>query len=241
MRLAICEDNIEELNLVLSQLFRYTELHPEWDVSIHPFSSPKALLAAAKDGQFDLFLLDILMPETNGIELGRQLHEIRPAAVLIYLTSSPEFALEAFRVSAFQYLLKPVSDNQLFQVLDQAMIRIQTKLSQNMAVRTKEGLIALPFSTIAYLESRGHVLYFTLQDRRLVTSTHIRTTFEEAAAPLLGDSRFIHPHKSYIVNMAFVHKLTLKEFMMSDNTAIPISRKNYSEVKSRYLKFLGML
>ena len=70
---------------------------------------------------FDLYLLDIIMPNENGIDLGRKIHTIDKGGTIFYLTSSIDFAVDAFSVKASQYLLKPIEQIKLLDALDKVL------------------------------------------------------------------------------------------------------------------------
>lgn len=95
---------------ILNEPFPYLLLHPEKNIINH----------VDEHGGFDLYILDCIMPGMNGIELGAALRMRDDMGFLIYLTTSPDFALDSYRVDAFDYLLKPVRSELFFQSLDKA-------------------------------------------------------------------------------------------------------------------------
>lgn len=82
------------------------------------FQSGYELLdAVERSGSFDLYLLDIVMPEQNGIEVGLSIRKLDGLGLIVYLTTSPDYAVDSYLTNAFHYLLKPVRWEQMVSVL----------------------------------------------------------------------------------------------------------------------------
>ena len=120
MKLAICDDDKQELTHILSLLVSYQRQHTI-DISIQTFQNSFELACAAPEERYDLYLLDIIMPGLNGMELAREIRNFDKAADIIFLTTSPEFAVESYTVKATNYLMKPVSEEKLFHTLDEIL------------------------------------------------------------------------------------------------------------------------
>ncbi|MCI2062725.1 MAG: LytTR family DNA-binding domain-containing protein [Eubacteriaceae bacterium] len=238
--IAICDDTSQDIELC-SQLFAdYSAEHPELDVELSTYGKSDDLLFDIESGRFfDLFILDIIMPELNGIDLGRKIHEKYPDAALVYVTTSTDYAVDAFSVYAFQYLIKPIRSEDFFGMLDTFLKRSDAETGSSMAVKTKDSTETVFFNMISHLECRGHVIFFTLTDGRTIETAHIRVPFLTYAAPLLGDPRFVSTHKSYIVNLDHVSRLAASDFYMQGGDIVPISRNNYSAIKKTYLDHIS--
>lgn len=240
LQIAVCDDSPEELALIRQLLDSYQAIRQMPDLAPQFFSSPKELLAS-KDSctSFQIYLLDVLLPETNGIDLGRQIREQNLDCSIIYLTGSKDYALESYGVFALQYLLKPVGQDAFFAAMDAAVRHIEHFLATSIPVKTQQGLVSLLLHRILYVEYANHVLHFHMIDGEQHDSSHIRISFEEAAAPLLADPRFLHPHKSYVINMNYVQRISSLGLVMDGDAIIPIPRKNSSFVKKQYMQFLS--
>lgn len=114
MQIALCDDEKTYHEKIKELIREYKQIHSDRTLLLSSFSSGKELINHVDEyGGFDLYILDCIMPEMNGIELGTALRMRDDAAILFYLTTSPDFALDSYRVDAFDYLLKPV-DRDLF-------------------------------------------------------------------------------------------------------------------------------
>ena len=126
IKLALCDDETAQREAAGNLLREYAASRPALAIKLSIFSSGQELLAAAEEcGGFDLYVLDIVMPGLSGIDLGVRLRELYSDGDIIYLTISPEYAVDSYAARAFYYLMKPVEPDKLFQVLDQAVAALE--------------------------------------------------------------------------------------------------------------------
>lgn len=118
--IALCDDETEELNKTEQMLNSYKREHPEINFKTEHFGSADELLHMVRNENYvpDLMLMDIYMPEKPGIEAAKELRDMGNGSRIVFLTTSREHALEAFGVNAAQYLVKPVTEEILFPILD---------------------------------------------------------------------------------------------------------------------------
>ena len=183
----------------------------------------------------DCILLDVMMPDLDGLALGAVIREDDPDAVIIYFTSSPDYAVDSFSVQASGYLLKPIERATLFAQLD----RVLNKLSWEQGVltmKTRDRVSLIRPSDIRYVEGTNHTAIFYLSRERTVTATK-RGCFHEAVAPLLNDERFLRVGTSFLVNMLYVDSMEQGCFLMQEGGKILIPRLKRSEVRDRFLDF----
>ncbi len=141
LRIALCDDNRQQRGATGKLLLDYGAARPHLAVKVSVFSSGLEVLAAAEEaGDFDLYVLDVVMPGLSGIQLGMRLREVGSASPIIYLTVSPEYAVDSYATRAFHYLMKPVQPETLFQVLDEAVAALEKKRKACIAVKSREGL-----------------------------------------------------------------------------------------------------
>lgn len=115
MKIAICDDDKTEQLQILELLEGYFKGRKN-KPAIKTFSSSIELASIARYEQFDLYLLDVIMPILNGIELAKEIRGFDKASDIIFLTSSPEFAVESYTVKASNYLVKPIQKAAFFRL-----------------------------------------------------------------------------------------------------------------------------
>jgi DNA-binding LytR/AlgR family response regulator len=236
MRIAICDDNIIELANLEKTVFNLVESNLDFQgTTIKVFHSATDLLAyEGIKTDFDLFILDIIMPDMNGIELAEEIRKKNSDCKIIFLTTSPEYAIDSYGVNAYYYLIKPFDKDKLLPVLTKALSEVGIKNEQSIVIKDRGKLTRINLDRIEYIESRKHLVdFFLLGGVKAICSGPLNR-FTDILA---GDQRFIQCHNSFIVNMDFIATLVGKQFIMLNKTVIPVSRKVYPEVKTAYLDY----
>lgn len=239
LHVAVCEEDPLQLENIGKLLEKYQAERPGIEVALCSFDTGKGLLSKIDGGQaFDLFLLDILLPEMNGIELAGELRKRYPDAPIAFLTSTADFALDAFKVSAVQYILKPFKHEELFPVLDSVISMLSRKNERFFMLPTQKRIVKILYSSIVYVELAGRMLQFHLDSGDVVLGRTIRISFIEAISPLLEDNRFLCEHKSFALNMEHVEEIGNNFFKMKGGIEIPIPRYNFANAKSKYFSWV---
>ena len=150
IRIAICDDDITSIDEIYRFVCAYASTHPTIEFAVRRFHSVYDILECleSKARNFNIYLLDILMPILNGIELGMQIRKSDAHAAIVYLTSSQEYALESFKTNPAGYLVKPVKQEAIFALLDRLCGQFERLKDSQVLVRTKDGLVNLHFHQI---------------------------------------------------------------------------------------------
>lgn len=235
IKLAVCDDEAEQREAIGNLLREYAASRPSPAIKISIFSSGQDLLAAAEEcGGFDLYVLDIVMPGLSGIELGVRLRELYADGTIIYLTISPEYAVDSYAARAFYYLMKPAEPDKLFPVLDQAVAALEKKRAACVAVRTKDGLERVRLDEIVYAELTGRTVRYHLADGSSLDSLTVRSPFQEETAPLLADQRFFLCGASFAVNLFYVTAVEKGFLRMDGGARVPLARGLAAQAKRRW-------
>lgn len=240
MKFVICDDNTESLLEVENLLLRYAARCPDISFQIEKFSDASLLLHKIQEKEpADIYILDIVMSKITGIDLGREIRKKSKESIIIYVTTSDSFALDAYNIFAIRYLLKPVEEERFFEALDYALSRTDAKNKPVFLVKTKNGLESIPHGEIEYIENSSRKLEIHLTNREKITSIYIRNSFEEEIKELMDTGNFISVHKSFLINLNYVRRLNQDSIIMMSGIRIPISRKNADQVKKKYLLFIS--
>jgi len=205
-------------------------------VDIREFAGGQELLDALRDRRFDLYLLDIMMPGLDGIRLGAALRDEDKEGTIIYLTTSPDYALESYDVRAFSYLLKPVREEKLFAVLDDA-IAVRERREESVIVRTAEGTVRLRLDSILYVELTGRAPCYYLSDGTQVAGVTLRTSFQEAMRPLLNDRRFHLCGSSFVFNLHHIGSMNKSEVLFDGGRWAAVPRRAYHALQSAWMDY----
>lgn len=236
LRFALCDDDDKQRAVSEKLLREYLE-RPEAPAGrLAVFSSGKQLLAAVEelDGGFDVYILDVVMPELSGVELGKQLRERGHSGAIIYLSVSAEYALDSYQAQAFYYLLKPVEPSRLYPVLDKAVAALEKQKHSCVAVKTKHGLRLLRLDDILFAELARRAICYHLAGGERVDSVTIRRPFQEETAALLADDRFLLCGASFVVNLHYVSAVEKNSLWLDGGNQVPLARKTAREALRRW-------
>lgn len=234
IRIAICDDEAAEtahLQLLLEQY----KTEKKAALVCHTYKSGLDLIAAAKSEEYQLIFLDVLMPGFSGLDTAREIRSSDKEVKIIFLSSSPEFAIESYSVQAYYYLIKPLTQKQLYFLLDKVTEMIPIQQSSGILVKNKDVTTRILFSRIEYVEIINKTVGFHLSDG----SVHeVFGTLLDFEGKLLSRPEFFKVHRSYIINLEHVKSVSAKLVTTDTGHLIPVSRMLYPQFKEHYLSYL---
>ena len=233
LKIAVCDDDNGELSHVKALLEQY-QAQKRIGMRIELFHSAMELMDALRTTNYQLLLLDILMPGFTGIQAAREIRTSDSETKIIFLTSSPEFAVESYRVDAFYYLLKPIREDELFPVLDRLLQQFR-RAEDTLLLTLPSGVLRLPYTRIVVLEVNSKRLLFYLNDGSIREIPGTLTLYEPQ---LLERREFVKVHRSYLVNMDYIQHLTGNELVTCSGVTVPVSRLLSVAVRKEYMEFL---
>lgn len=235
IHIAICDDSKQERQILAALFKRYQELHAT-PLQIHIFQNGFSLLDAIDQGKrFDITILDILMPGENGIEIARNIRASGTDTEIIFLTSSPEYAVDSYEVKAQNYLLKPVTEEKFFASIDSILAELDEKDTASFIIYTTEKQYSrIRVSSLVYGEVTHRTITLHLADQTIISAV---MTFTEFQNILKAYPDFIYPHRSYAVNMNYIQYVTKSDIILTDGQKIPLSRNNYTKISEQFLNF----
>jgi Response regulator of the LytR/AlgR family len=235
-KIAVCDDNIADLSNLISMLNDYKALRRDrYIIEATAFNSALDLIAAMESGQrYELVILDILMPFLSGMEAANEIRQFNNDIKIIFLTSSPEFAVESYSVRAYYYALKPIWKEKLTILLDKVIRETEAEVETSLLIKSKSGLTRVYFNRIEFAEVIGRNIHFHLTDGTVIETVGAMLKLEKE---LLSNPSFIKPHRSYIINMSHIETLGQREIKMQSHSSVPIAKANFGAVKSAYISF----
>ena len=230
-KIAICDDTEFERIQLEKHLKTYI-MEKNIIATIYVFDHPELLLSSGET--FDLYLLDIMMPMYNGIELGKILTE-KSDVTILYFTTSVDFAIEAFRLQACHYVVKPYNQNDFYLAMDRAYTLI--KKAQYINLDIGKDIVKLDIESISYCETKKNYqeIYFTI-DREPLT---IRATAKAFYEQMKQFNRFIQGGTSYIINYTHIKSIVKNCVELEDGTNIYIPVKAMKKFKDQYTILLS--
>ena len=216
IRIAIVDDQPEARELLRQDLL----VRAPAGTSIACFDSSESFLSGFVPGDDSLIFLDICMKGMNGIEAAERVRKRSARCLIVFLTSSREYAFDAFPIHPFDYLVKPYQTSQ--------------ESEPQVEIRMPRQTVRMPHGQIAAIASHGHTLdVFTVSGSRLISLQ----TFAELEAMLQGDERFLPCNRGVLVNMDEALKLDGDSIILMNGMRFPIRQRNRLEMVNRFSEY----
>ncbi len=234
-RIAICEDEpfFLESNMALTRdILNEEGLKEGEDFAIEVFDDLHLLLqkiSLAPDA-FQLLLLDIIMGDRNGVDIGTLLRKKQVKCGIIYITSHSEYVFQSFDTRPLQYLLKPIEPLKLKAAI---LENYQEQRGERALLYLDGAPLPIPVEDIFYLESIRHKVEVHLKDR-VISGNGPISALEQKLSP----KYFCRCHVGYVVNFVHVFNITRDSITLDDGRKVPVSRRLYQQTAQRYITYL---
>ena len=232
LQIAVCDDE-KSMGDYLKQLIE-RRLADEKGYRVKVFSSGAELLKYGSD--FDIFFLDIDLKDMSGIEMAKSLRR-ESEAVIVFVTALKEYVFDAFDVSAFHYLLKPILEEKFTAVFERAVMEAEKKKRmdkrpEQLFIRRRNQSVRLDKAQILYVESRQRkVVIHTLRDALEIYATMSHMEKELGA-------QFYRCHRGYLVNLSQITGYTGDTITLCGGEAIYLAKDKYNEFVKVYMRYL---
>lgn len=221
-KIAVCDDSQADRNYIQDLVLNWKNKRGI-DACISPFSGAENFLFQYQEEKdFDILLLDIEMGQMDGVSLAKQIRRDNETMQIVFVTGYSDYIAEGYEVAALHYLMKPVKEEKLFEVLDRAF----DKLAKNEKVLHLElsgEMVRVPVYQIRYLDVQAN--YVTIHAKEDYT---IKKTLSQLAAEL--DERFYKVGRSAVVNLTYINRVTKTDIYLKDGSQIPLPRGAYEGV-----------
>lgn len=234
IKIAFCDDEMEVLHQMNELLDRY-QVERNEDITYAAFQSPFELLTEIEKGiRPDILFLDVVMPGQNGLDVAKEIRQYDTNMKIIFLTSSPEFAVESYTVGAYFYQLKPIWEESFFRLMDSVLSECEKKKKNSLILRSKDGITRVNLQQLEYCEVLGRKLLFHLENGAVLESAG---SLDDLAGQLMQYSNFFRPHRSFLVNMEYIQNISSRSIKMVNDAVIPIPHGKCSEIKNTYMEY----
>lgn len=228
-KIAIVDDVAADREAIADMVNRWAETSGN-RVLVSPFPSAESFLFDSEDHpDYSILLLDVEMRDLSGIDLAKRLRADRSRAEIVFITSHFEFIAEGYEVDALHYLTKPVAEEKLFAVLDKAAERL-TAEPASLVVSCEGETVKLLETDILYAEAFAH--YLEVHTRSRVYRLH--ESISAFAARLSPD--FYRPHRSYLINLHTVERISRTSVRLEGGAEIPLARGKYDDIHRQFIE-----
>ncbi len=235
MRIAVCDDDEREISRIRKLITEY-QISRNETIECQYFTNGTDFLCELKGGEYDLVLLDILMPGISGIKIAQELRELDKNVRFIFVSASPEFAVESYRVGAYYYLLKPVEADSFFALLDKVKGELSVQTEQGFILKSRDSIVWIAFDKLVHVEVINKTVFFYLSDGTVHEATATLADFE---GELLSRPEFLKTHRSYLINLNYIQAMDNNYVRMKNGHNVPVSRQRRGQVHDAYMYFLN--
>ncbi len=238
MKIVLCDDEPQELLKLCPMVETYLAKTRDMKAELFAFGSPEALMDdMEKHGAADIALLDIMMPGFSGIELAERIRRENEGAAIIFITSSRDFAVEAFELKAAHYIVKPFAEEKIAEALARALTHFADAEPKRILLRLKNGIVrSVDAAQILCIESVGAVRAVTTRHGVFEETRRTLTEFSEMLAALCP-GQFISPYRGYIVNQEAIETMTVNEMLLSCGSRVPIKPNAYRAIRAAFFEW----
>lgn len=231
MRVIICDDE----PVMREQLTRYIEMFAQTNdmlIDVAAFPSAEAFLFAYdEDPRADVLLLDVEMGQMNGVSLAKELRARHVTAPIIFVTGFPDYMAQGYDVAALHYLLKPVREDKLFEVLGKAFAAV-TASPRALLLPDGKDTVRMYENEIRFVEAQGHYVVI----HTAAKTTRLRLTL--AAFLQHGGAAFCKCSRSFAVGLRCVHRVTKTAVILDDGSQLPLGKGFYEAVNLALLAYV---
>jgi len=236
LKIAICDDDNIELSRTRRLIEEYENTLSKYQFQIYSFSNLHNFLDyILENGSFDILFLDVYMHEMLGTDVARKLRENGDKSEIIFITTSTDHAIDAFKVEAFQYLVKPYEKDEFFLTVDKVLSKLDKQSEKYVMLQTRTLVVKVPVSEIVYSESNKHIQNIKTIDGKTIS---VRMTVDELLNILCENGEFVKNGSSYIVSLKHIREITAKEILTDTGDKIPVPRGNYTMLKETYMEYM---
>ena len=235
MKIGICDDNHE---LVEKTASRITDIMNAKNVvfQLQKFYSGEELLFKT-EGQpifADVLFMDIILNGLNGLETCRELRKRGFHGIIVFLSTSKNYAVDAFEVGAISYIMKDELDTVKFEeIVEKAIDITNHDATHKMLIVNNKSVFTIDLRKVIYFESNMKKVIA----HEATQSYAFYGKFEDVYQSL-KDKGFIRSHKSYLINYEFIKSFTPTEICCSANVLIPMGRTYYKAFRERFMLYL---
>lgn len=234
IRVALCDDDFHFLERLHQSVDLWFTEH-QIVSSCTEYLSAKALWDSVNTTGFDIFFLDIEMPEIGGMKLAKQIRDTLPDTVIIFLTSHDEFAPDGYRVQALRYLSKQTWKKYLNEALSAAVVQLEKQETGSLAVSHYGSIQRIPYRNILYIRHISRYCQIVTKSGKTIQDDRgIKKLFE-----IIGDERFIFIDRGAFINLDHIQKIENGQAVMTNGDSLPVSRRLLPKVKLTINRYYG--
>lgn len=239
LKIGICDDDQlikRQMDNVISDYL----CNRNYSYKLFLYSTGHDLLVACEDIDFSFIFLDIDLGKENGVEIAKSIRKIQNKPInIVFVTSYPEYQTKVLSIHTFDYIIKPLTNFQIYRVLDDLLFWQNADMNskrERIRFKTIQGMVTL------YVDE---ILYFEYKNRRIdiITVDNVYHMYDKVKniVALMKKYDFISPHAAYVINMKEIKQYLNSQniIIMSNEDRIPISQLKTKMFKKEYITYIN--
>ncbi len=232
VRIAFCEDEKPQSEYITGLIKTYAQRRHK-TIVVDTYTSAEQFLISQEDEQpYHLFILDIQLGKMNGMDLAKKIREKEKEAYIVFLTGLKDYAIEGYEVGAVRYLLKPVREEVLFELLEKICDEIESGETKYFLYQASGCTKRIPFSDIYYIESEGHYvnIHTAHEANRWKSSlSSIAKQFERQG--------FVVVRRGLYANISHIERIGRLECFLDNGETLPVSKSCYKAINQAFIEY----
>lgn len=216
----ICDD-IKEHALNLQNLLQSLHKNICFSITVSSsadeFSDALHSIAQGKTAPWDILFMDIRLPESDGIILGKTLRELCPDTYLIFTTAYAEYAIKGYEAAAYRYLLKPIKAEDLLSLM--ADISEDSLKQKKILIKGKKHSSYVALKDILHISAEDKYAIVYTKNGHFISDMSLNKYEEQ-----LNEYGFYRIHRKYLINVYHHHSLSDNKVILSDGSSLPVSK-----------------
>lgn len=229
MKIAVCEDSRADLTTITDLLDKYMA-SADNNFQYDSFSDYAQL--EGKESEYDLFILDYMMPGKNGLDYSRELYKrFKSSKSIIFITAYPEIVYDTFEVNTFRFLVKPIDEEKFNKALDDYF---KNNADSKLVVKVGGKNFTLDLNSVTCFESQGRKIIAHCLTGENIEFYGKTSDLDKA----LSGEDFFRVHRSYTVRFDKVKTFSCNEILLENVEKVSVSSKKYYDFCEAYLKYI---
>ena len=229
MLIAICDDNSVDAEKIRFSLMDITQ-----DLEMKCFSTGTELIESVKSGNnYSVLFQDVYLENESGIEVAKSVKELSPDTQVIFVTSSLDHAIDAFRVQATDYLVKPCSEADIVKAFARVSVRMNKEYSVPVVINTGKEIHVFHTEKVIKIESDRHYTVICCSNNR---TERLLINFSYVAE--LFGNKFIEIRRGLLVNPRFIEKISGVNVILADGSSYILPKAKKDAVTAKYIEYI---
>jgi len=229
IRIAICDDEKIITTIVKNQLEKTLQMVEMIDYQLDIYHCGMDLLES--DKYYHLILLDIEMPEINGLDVAKKLDEQKKKTFVVFLTNHKEFMPKSFHVKAFRFLTKPIQEEEFQEAIFSAVNEVI--LVNTISIKHYGKLVFLAINEITHIEALSPGCTIYTEDTFFIVNEPLKHW-----ETVLSSDIFAKSHRAFLINLGYVKEVCVKTIYLTTGREVKLASRERKKVKDAAHEFL---